>query len=72
MSIFYRAFSADSGSGGKPEIHGVVLRHKFMIANGKGELGFCYYSVLSSRWPCGIAVLMLYLLNKHLHTSEVV
>lgn len=66
MGIFYCVFSADSGLRGKAEIHGVTLRYKFMIVNGKGEPSFSYYSVLSSGWSCGVAMSMLRYLNKSL------
>lgn len=66
VGIFYCVLSADSGFGGKAELHRVILRHKFMMVNGKGELGFSYYSIVSSGWSCGMAMSMLHLLNKSL------
>lgn len=62
--MFYCVYSDDPGFGGKAEIHGVILRHKSMMVNGKGDLGFSYYSILFSRWLCCVAISMPRLLNK--------
>lgn len=47
--MFYCVYLDDSGFGGKAEIHGVILRQKLTMVNGKGELGFSYYSILFLR-----------------------
>lgn len=38
FNIFYCVLSADSGIGGKAETHGVILRLRFVMVNGKAEL----------------------------------
>lgn len=62
--MFYHVYSDDPGFGGKAEISGVILRHKFTMVNGKGDLSLSYYLILFLKWPCCMAVSWSYLLNK--------